>query len=105
MSVSESTTLPLALTSLASKQRESSRARPPPHRACHIGETHKQPLRGFSALISTFTLALALTKVSSFEALVLNAFHDLHASMVTPELEEPVDACGKGTGKVCLRQQ
>ena len=39
----------------------------------------------------SFTLALALTKVSSFEALVLNAFHDLHASMVTPELEEPVD--------------
>ena len=44
--------------------------------------TSKQPLRGFSALIVTLPPA-ALTAASIFAARVLNAPHDLHASMVT----------------------
>ena len=42
--------------------------------------TSKQPLRGFSALIVTLPPA-ALTAASIFAARVLNAPHDLHASI------------------------
>ena len=52
--------------------------------------TSKQPLRGFSALIVTLPPA-ALTAASIFAARVLNAPHDLHASILTrpPPPEEP----------------
>ena len=50
--------------------------------------TSKQPLRGFSALIVTLPPA-ALTAASIFAARVLNAPHDLHASILTRPPEEP----------------
>ena len=51
--------------------------------------TSKQPLRGFSALIVTLPPA-ALTAASIFAARVLNAPHDLHASMVTAPPPPPL---------------
>jgi len=73
MSVRESTTLPLTVTS-------------------------KHPFLGFSGLISMLTPGLlALTRVSSLEARVLNAPHDLHASMTTPEEPDLAAAAGLAT--------
>ena len=53
--------------------------------------TSKQPLRGFSSLTTTFADEPAFTSASSFVARVLNAPHDLHASILTrpPPPEEP----------------
>ena len=51
--------------------------------------TSKQPLRGFSALIVTLPPA-AFTAASIFAARVLNAPHDLHASMVTAPPPPPL---------------
>ena len=51
--------------------------------------TSKQPLRGFSALIVTLPPA-ALTAASILAARVLNAPHDLHASMVTAPPPPPL---------------
>ena len=46
--------------------------------------TSKQPLRGFSSLTTTFAAGKpALTRASSFVALVLKAPQDLHASILT----------------------
>lgn len=46
--------------------------------------TSKQPLRGFSGLIETSSAGFAsFNAFSSFTARVLNAFHDLQASMIT----------------------
>ena len=45
--------------------------------------TSKQPLRGFSSLTTTFADEPAFTSASSFVARVLNAPHDLHASILT----------------------
>ena len=47
--------------------------------------TSKLPLRGFSGFMFTsMSGSCAVTRLASLFALVLNAFHDLHASMTTP---------------------
>eukprot|EP00310_Coccolithus_braarudii_P022367 CAMPEP_0183332860 /NCGR_PEP_ID=MMETSP0164_2-20130417/1917_1 /TAXON_ID=221442 /ORGANISM="Coccolithus pelagicus ssp braarudi, Strain PLY182g" /LENGTH=120 /DNA_ID=CAMNT_0025501667 /DNA_START=395 /DNA_END=753 /DNA_ORIENTATION=+ len=77
MSVRESTMVPLAVTS-------------------------KQPLRGFSGLTDTVTLGTSFfTRASSFVALVLNAPHDLHASI---SRNKPVSAAALPTtaGDACF---
>ena len=51
--------------------------------------TSKQPLRGFSSLTTTFADEPAFTSASSLVARVLNAPHDLHASILTRPPEEP----------------
>merc|ERR1719440_2183443 len=68
--------------------------------------TSKQPLRGFSPSGLMVTVAegcSSLISASSFVARVLNAFHDLHASMTTHEPDAFLAAAGAGAASSALR--
>ena len=71
-----------------------------------VAGAHKQPLRGFSPSGLMVTVAegcSSLISASSFVARVLNAFHDLHASMTTHEPDAFLAAAGAGAASSALR--